>query len=75
MTVTLRVLWTDLRRRIEKLQVRMLVRPRVEGTSPAVRISVPHLYRGNFDGCSIWFRHWNCATSTISAMTLGSPSP
>ena len=43
-TVTLRVLATDRRRRIEQLRVSLLVRTAGEGTPPASRLPVPHVH-------------------------------
>ena len=70
-TVTVRLLRTDRRRRIEDVQLCLMARTRIERIAPAARVSVAHVHaQGNFDGCSIRFRRWNCATSTISGTTL-----
>ena len=70
-TVTLRVLRIDLRRRLENFRVSLLVRSagRRKFACDTNFRSAP-IRQGNFDGCWIRFRRWNCATFTTFGTTL-----
>ena len=69
-TITQRVLRTDLRRRIEDVQVCLTARPDRRNFACGTNISCAPTREGNFDGCSLRFRRWNCATPMISGTTL-----
>ena len=65
-----RLLRTDRRRRIEDVQLCLMARRGSKELRLRTRFSCVHTRQGNFDGCSIRSRRWNCATSTISGTTL-----
>ena len=69
-SVTARLLRTDRRRRIEHVQLCLMARSGSKELRLRTRFSCVHTRQGNFDGCSIRSRRWNCATSTISGTTL-----
>ena len=75
MTVTLRALRTDLRRRIENFRVCLL------GRRGSKELRLRHDYRlrtytaRQFRSCSVRFRRWNCATPTIFRYDIEQPFP
>ena len=69
-SVTARLLRPDRRRRIEDVQLCLVTRTGSKNCACSTPFSCARTRQGNFDGCWIRFRRWNCATSTISGTTL-----
>ena len=69
-SVTARLLRPDRRRRIEDVQLCLVTRTGSKEFACSTHFSCARIRQGNFDGCWIRFRRWNCATSTIFGTTL-----